>query len=61
MLFSATLDKGIEKLVRLSLKNPLRIEASSKDVVVNTLQQEIIKLDESKNEKFKEALIVHLI
>ena len=60
LLFSATLDKGIEKMVRLTLNNPLRVEASSK-VLVDSLRQEIIKLKNFDSPDIREATLVYLI
>ena len=60
LLFSATLDKGIEKMARLSLNNPLRVEASDQ-VLVKSLRQEIIKLKNFDSPDIREATLVYLI
>ena len=61
LLFSATMDKGIEKLTKLCLKQPLRIEAEKRQVLNEKLQQEIIKLKNLDSVELREGLLVHLI
>lgn len=58
MLFSATLDKGIKKIVKLALVKPIRIQANPDNRVAAHLRQEVIKL---KDSSLREAALVHLI
>lgn len=44
MLFSATLDKGLKKIVKLALVKPIRIQANPDNRVAAHLRQEVIKL-----------------
>ena len=47
MLFSATLDKGLKKIVKLALKKPVRVQANPDNRVASHLRQEVIKLKDS--------------
>jgi ATP-dependent RNA helicase DDX27 len=58
MLFSATLDKGIKKIVKLALVKPIRIQANPDNRVAAHLRQEVIKL---KDSTLREAALVHLL
>jgi ATP-dependent RNA helicase DDX27 len=57
MLFSATMTDEIGKLIKLSLKNPIRIAIGSRNDVSSTLTQEFIKI---KSEEQKEAILLSL-
>lgn len=61
LLFSATLEKGVEKLVKLALKNPLRVEANPEFSLSNTLQQEIVKLKSYSSQSIREAVLIYLL
>ena len=58
LLFSATLDRDVKRLVRLALKKPLRIQANPDNRVAQHLRQEVVLL---KNETEREALLLHLV
>eukprot|EP01080_Neovahlkampfia_damariscottae_P005830 gene5830-9653_t len=59
MLFSATMTDKVDKLIKLSLKNPVRIQVDNKANVSSTLSQEFIKMKD-KNDSHKEALLLYL-
>lgn len=61
LLFSATLGKGVEKLTKLCLQKPLRIEAEKRLILNEKLQQEIVKLKNYDSVELREALLVHLV
>ncbi|KAH7726349.1 ATP-dependent RNA helicase DDX47 [Aphelenchoides avenae] len=56
-LFSATMTKKVSKLERASLKDPARIEVSSKYQTVETLQQSFMFIPF----KYKEAYLVYVL
>uniref|UniRef100_A0A7E4W3Q5 RNA helicase n=1 Tax=Panagrellus redivivus TaxID=6233 RepID=A0A7E4W3Q5_PANRE len=56
-LFSATMTKKVSKLERASLKDPERIEVSSKYKTVDSLAQYLLFVPQ----KYKEAHLVHLL
>ncbi|KAH7652940.1 RNA helicase protein [Dioscorea alata] len=56
-LFSATMTKKVSKLQRACLKNPVKIEASSKYSTVDTLKQEYIFCPA----KLKDCFLVHIL
>ena len=58
MLFSATLDKGLKKIIRLALNKPVRVQANPDNRVADHLRQEVIKL---KDSTLREAALVHLL
>ena len=58
MLFSATLDKGLKKIVKLALKKPVRIQANPDNRVADHLRQEVIKL---KDSTLRESALVELL
>jgi ATP-dependent RNA helicase DDX27 len=57
MLFSATMTDEVSKLVKLSLKNPIRVAIGSRKNVVTNLTQEFIKI---KIDSKKEAILLSL-
>lgn len=61
LLFSATLEKNVEKLIKLALKNPLRVEANPEFSLSNTLQQEIVKLKSFDSDEIRQAVLVYLL
>lgn len=58
MLFSATLDKGLKKIVKLALNKPVRVQANPDNRVASHLRQEVVKLQDSS---LREAALLHLI
>lgn len=58
MLFSATLDKGLKKIVKLALKKPVRVQANPDNRVASHLRQEVVKL---KDSTYREAALLHLL
>ncbi|KAJ0974883.1 hypothetical protein J5N97_016848 [Dioscorea zingiberensis] len=56
-LFSATMTKKVGKLQRACLKNPVKIEASSRYSTVDTLKQEYVFVPA----KFKDCFLVHIL
>ena len=58
MLFSATLDSNIKKIVKLALVKPIRIQANPDNRVAEHLRQEVVKLQDST---LREAAMVHLV
>ncbi|CAA9998724.1 unnamed protein product [Nesidiocoris tenuis] len=56
-LFSATMTKKVQKLERASLKNPVKIEVSTKYKTVDQLQQSYIFIPV----KFKDVYLVHIL
>jgi len=58
MLFSATMTDDVDQLIKLSLKNPIRLSVDSRQQVAKKLVQEFIKI---KNEEDKDALLLSLI
>lgn len=61
LLFSATLEKGVEKLIKLALRNPLRVEADPELTLSNTLRQEIIKLRTFASDDVRRAVTILLL
>ncbi|CAH0384203.1 unnamed protein product [Bemisia tabaci] len=57
MLFSATMTKKVQKLQRASLKDPVKVEVSTKYQTVDQLQQYYIFIPV----KFKDVYLVHLL
>lgn len=57
MLFSATMTSKVAKLQRASLKDPVRVEVSSKYQTVDNLQQYYLFVPA----KFKDLYLVHLL
>ena len=57
MLFSATMTKKVAKLQRASLKDPVKVEVSSKYQTVDKLKQYYLFIPE----KEKDVYLVHLI
>ncbi|EFC50343.1 DEAD-box ATP-dependent RNA helicase [Naegleria gruberi] len=60
MLFSATMTDDIEQLVKLSLKNPIRVSCDSRTGVASGLTQEFIKLADDENIIMKQAILLSL-
>jgi len=60
MLFSATMTDDIEQLVKLSLKNPIRVACDSRQAVAGALTQEFIKLPDDENILMKQAILLSL-
>lgn len=58
MLFSATLDKGLKKIVKLALDKPVRIQANPDNRVASHLRQEVVRLADST---LREAALLHLL
>ncbi|XP_034946251.1 probable ATP-dependent RNA helicase DDX47 [Chelonus insularis] len=56
LLFSATMTKKVQKLQRASLKNPVKVEVSTKYQTVDKLQQYYIFIPS----KFKDVYLVHI-
>ncbi|XP_014240592.1 probable ATP-dependent RNA helicase DDX47 [Cimex lectularius] len=56
-LFSATMTKKVQKLQRASLKNPVKVEVSTKYKTVDQLQQYYIFIPV----KYKDVYLVHLV
>ena len=61
LLFSATLDKELQKVVRLALKNPLRVEAEPAKTLTNNLSQQVVKLKTVKSVVVREAILFYLL
>ncbi|XP_012261933.2 probable ATP-dependent RNA helicase DDX47 [Athalia rosae] len=57
LLFSATMTKKVQKLQRASLKNPVKVEVSTKYQTVEKLQQYYIFIPV----KFKDVYLVHIL
>ncbi|XP_011159896.1 probable ATP-dependent RNA helicase DDX47 [Solenopsis invicta] len=57
LLFSATMTKKVQKLQRASLRNPVRVEVSTKYQTVEKLQQYYIFIPV----KFKDVYLVHIL
>jgi ATP-dependent RNA helicase DDX27 len=51
MLFSATMTSTVDKLIRLGLTKPVRIQVDSKKKTVTTLVQEFVRLRPGREEK----------
>jgi len=58
LLFSATLNKDVNRIVKLALNKPLRIQANPDNRVAEHLTQEIVIL---KDEKLREATLVYVV
>lgn len=58
MLFSATLDCNIKKIIKLALVKPIRIQANPDNRVADHLRQEVVKLQDST---LREAALIHLV
>lgn len=58
LLFSATLDSDVKKLVKLALKKPLRIQANTDNRVSQYLRQEVVLLKEDRR---REAALVYIL
>jgi len=61
LLFSATLNKGVENIVKLALKKPLRVEANAEFAVSNLLRQEVVKLKSIKSDRVREGILLYLL
>lgn len=61
LLFSATLDKDLQKVVKMALRNPLRVEAEPDKTLTNNLTQEVIKLKTVKSLAVREAILLHIL
>ena len=48
MLFSATITKGVMKLISISLQNPIYISVNKQNSVVDSLVQEFIRIRPSR-------------
>ncbi|KAK0076477.1 hypothetical protein PV325_005292 [Microctonus aethiopoides] len=57
LLFSATMTKKVQKLQRASLRNPVKVEVSTKYQTVEKLQQYYLFVAT----KFKDAYLVHIL
>ncbi|XP_015115093.1 probable ATP-dependent RNA helicase DDX47 [Diachasma alloeum] len=57
LLFSATMTKKVQKLQRASLRNPVKVEVSTKYQTVEKLQQYYIFIPT----KFKDVYLVHIL
>ncbi|KAI4502928.1 hypothetical protein M0802_001972 [Mischocyttarus mexicanus] len=57
LLFSATMTKKVQKLQRASLRNPVKVEVSTKYQTVDKLQQYYIFIPV----KFKDVYLVHIL
>ncbi|KAK0174839.1 hypothetical protein PV327_010562 [Microctonus hyperodae] len=57
LLFSATMTKKVQKLQRASLRNPVKVEVSTKYQTVEKLQQYYLFIAT----KFKDAYLVHIL
>ncbi|XP_011312000.1 probable ATP-dependent RNA helicase DDX47 [Fopius arisanus] len=57
LLFSATMTKKVQKLQRASLRNPVKVEVSTKYQTVDKLQQYYIFIPT----KFKDVYLVHIL
>ncbi|EFN89598.1 Probable ATP-dependent RNA helicase DDX47 [Harpegnathos saltator] len=57
LLFSATMTKKVQKLQRASLRNPVKVEVSTKYQTVEKLQQYYIFIPV----KFKDVYLVHIL
>jgi len=47
LMFSATLGKDVQKIVKISLNKPLRVQANPDNRVNEKLRQEVVKLENS--------------
>lgn len=56
LLFSATLPKGVDKLISMALKKPLRVEANPELSLSNTLNQQIIRLKTYATDSLRRAV-----
>lgn len=61
LLFSATLGKELQKIVKLALKNPLRVEAEPEQTITHNLTQEVVKLKTVKSVIIREAVLIYLL
>ena len=61
LLFSATLDKELQKVIKLALKNPLRVEAEPDKTLSNNLTQQVVKLKTVKSTVVREAILLHIL
>jgi ATP-dependent RNA helicase DDX27 len=61
LLFSATLNKGVENIVKLALRKPLRVEANCEFAVSNLLRQEVVKLKSIKSDRVREGVLLYLL
>lgn len=61
LLFSATLDKELQKMVKLALRNPLRVEAEPQKTLTGSLTQQVVKLKTVKSLVVREAILLHLL
>lgn len=59
MLFSATMTDNVQDLIRLSLKNPVKLFVDSVSSVASNLTQEFVRIREN-HEKDREAVILAL-
>jgi ATP-dependent RNA helicase DDX27 len=50
LLFSATMTEEVDKLIKLSLKHPMRVSVENKYNVAATLSQEFVKLKGSQDD-----------
>ncbi|KAG2385767.1 hypothetical protein C9374_002916 [Naegleria lovaniensis] len=60
MLFSATMTDDVEQLVKLSLKNPIRVACDPRTGVAGELTQEFIKLQDDEDIMAKQAILLSL-
>ncbi|KAL9656273.1 hypothetical protein ABK040_007886 [Willaertia magna] len=60
LLFSATMTDDVKKLIKLSLKNPVRVDCDSRNNVAYNLTQEFVKLDKDADMWSKEAVLLAL-
>lgn len=60
-MFSATLDKNIERLVMLGLKKPIWLEANNTNTLPEKLEIKYINLGDQINELNVESVLVCLI
>jgi ATP-dependent RNA helicase DDX27 len=61
LLFSATLNKGVEHIVKLALRRPLRVEANAEFAVATLLRQEVVKLKSIQSDRVREGILVHML
>ncbi|KAF0978096.1 hypothetical protein FDP41_002611 [Naegleria fowleri] len=60
MLFSATMTDDVEQLVKLSLKNPIRVACDPRTGVAGELTQEFIKIPDDQDMMTKQAILLSL-
>jgi ATP-dependent RNA helicase DDX27 len=60
LLFSATMNKSLEGLVKLSLRHPVEVSADPLYDMASTLQQEFVRVRQER-ERDREALILALV